>query len=1402
MPQPQYGLAVGIDGTQAQSGARTVTRSLDDISRSATSSTSNIDLLQQQMSKMGGVTGMLKTAVEGMAAAFAAWKLMDLVRDSSLLAARVETLGVVMRAVGNNAGYSGKEMDGFAKSIAAQGITTEASRQSAVRLAQAQVDMTKASGLARIAQDAAVIANTNSSDAFDRMTTGISTGQAIILHHMGLMVNFEKGYQDLAATLGKTSTDLTENEKTTARVNEVMRAGAGIAGSYESAMGTAGKQLNSMARFTDELKLAWGALGLPTLTLLVSNLTEALKEMNKETAANKSGIKDAGASWASFTDDVLTRLKKDLSQVSALLLDMKSGLYLLGAIAATPGMVAGDGLVKRMLAQSNAAADSAKAIRDYADAVKAADNGLPARDTSDLHMMAVGQMQLEDKRIAAGNAARALEASKKKEVEYTDVTEAHWRKYSDTIEHMNKQIRDSNPFLDELAKKLTAVDDETNKAIRSTPEYTKSLTAAGEALKHNITLADDLTKAIYNTSQEFQGYLDASGQATPQNNAAGDFNIRNEEMLALVEQLKPTAGLDQLNDQIRKLTGMMEDAPERAAEFSDAIGRLKYDAGQGSAFYGMTAAIREYGVAAADVGRQVHDTFINAFQSIEQALTNMITKGKGDFHSLLSSLGTDIAGMLVKQNVTGPITSFLGQAISGQGTSGLSGLFSTGSMFFANITEGVKAGASTGILSGFKEGFSTMISGGSTNFAGGLGMMLPAAGTAGIAAYAANSYFGPGGLWNKSNDEQKAWRGAAMTNPIGWTALGLDWATGGGLFGTNWNSKGSGVMLGVDSGDIGGHFYQDQSRKKAFWGGTQNRTILSDLDNPWTEFVHEQYDSITSAIKVGGRILGDKTVSETLKSFSSASTKISLSGLSSEDQQKAVQTYFQNLTNDAIKKLYPEIEQFTKLGEDAATAFNRITTSLQAVNEAATITGNKALSTSLSSGNDDSSIVTAVGGASNLASLSDQYSKTVNTDDAYSAAKAAADHRSIAMALADQNVTIPQTISDYKNLVEAQDLSTQSGRDLYAILLQLAPTFADLKSIADTTDTALTELKANQSKLDQDAAGRGMVAQGLGYTAQLYKLQVEQENELVEARKKGLDVTKLLTTQQEEYAKAVSDIYKTAASEAISVQENILQGLTEILKSNASPLQKYEADKTAYETTKALALQGDKQALADLTGKVTAMLDSSSAYNASSAQFQADKADAVATLAGLAGLGTSSPTLEAAQSQLSTLQSIQTALSEGNKDQVQYLKGLLNNTGILAQYLTGYLANLPGSGTQTAAQAITSLPSFAVGSPGLPSDMLAQVHQNEIIMDATTSQALQRYGIQVGVADNYGTSFSAGLQATNSILEMQVRYLSMIEQNTAASVRVEQAVGIKMIGLTEQLVANSEEVKRKIRQGA
>jgi hypothetical protein len=244
-------------------------------------------------------------AVVGLTAAFSAVKIVDFVKEITLAAARYETLGVVMTVVGKTANYTGVEMEKFSQALMKTGISMTESRSNITKMTQAHLDLTKSTELARIAQDAAVIGNINSSDAFAHMVYGIQSAQVEVLRTIGINVSFEESYKTLSAQLGKTSNELTQAEKSTARMNAVLEQGKTIAGVYEAAMGTAQKQILSMKRYMDDLKVSAGQAFTPALTEIVTAITEKFKEASKYLKDNKDDIEKWGIEFAWRVGDAI-----------------------------------------------------------------------------------------------------------------------------------------------------------------------------------------------------------------------------------------------------------------------------------------------------------------------------------------------------------------------------------------------------------------------------------------------------------------------------------------------------------------------------------------------------------------------------------------------------------------------------------------------------------------------------------------------------------------------------------------------------------------------------------------------------------------------------------------------------------------------------------------------------------------------------------------------------------------------------------------------------------------------------------------------------------------------------------------------------------------------------------------
>lgn len=95
---------------------------------------------------------------------------------------------------------------------------------------------------------------------------------------------------------------------------------------------------------------------------------------------------------------------------------------------------------------------------------------------------------------------------------------------------------------------------------------------------------------------------------------------------------------------------------------------------------GASEAARNYFDESQNVFKQTEEAVSSAFAGMEEALVNFVKTGKLDFKSLVDSIISDIARIVIKQQITGPLAGLLSSALGGLGGAGGGG-FGTGAAF-------------------------------------------------------------------------------------------------------------------------------------------------------------------------------------------------------------------------------------------------------------------------------------------------------------------------------------------------------------------------------------------------------------------------------------------------------------------------------------------------------------------------------------------------------------------------------------------------------------------------------------------------------------------------------------------------------------------------------------------------
>ncbi|HEY6872910.1 MAG TPA: hypothetical protein VI298_09320 [Geobacteraceae bacterium] len=664
-------------------------------------------------------------------------------------------------------------------------------------------------------------------------------------------------------------------------------------------------------------------------------------------------------------------------------------------------------------------------------------------------------------------------------------------------------------------------------------------------------------------------------------------------------------------------------------------------------------------------------------------------------------------------------------------------------------------------------------------------------------------YYVPPSPLNKSwdnffNDTKKM---GDIFNPVnaGWTAMtGPISDLGKAMFGwgNDWYTKAQGISLGIKGGDFDARGYLDRQKDGGWFSDDEHATQYLALDSTLKGALSGYLQSIKETIVRGVVATG------TSADFNLASlpdTHIQTSGRKPEDIQKDLEAWYTKAA-DTLAQTVTGLKDFTFYGESAFDALVRLSTSLQGVNDKLSLIGATLISSTLEGANAAYHLQDMFGGLDKFGSAVDGYMKAVFTAAQQKQMEAADAQRQVNVAFAEMGIAVPATRQQFAGLVDSLDLSTSSGQALFAALMQIAPEFGTVQKYAE-------EMAKAQKELNDNLTDRELAARGLNYTEKLYKLHIDQEKELADAREKGLDVQRLLLVQQLEYQKEIADLQKAAADEAkstlsaaLSSQVSVLEGLKSILGgdlSTLSPERKYLQLRASFAAMANQALAGDATALAGISQAGQDFLSSSRGYNASGAGYVDDYNRVVAVLSQLGGLDTTNPTLEIAQNQLSALQSLQTALDRNDAAQLSVLQDVLGvnsvTAGLMAQWLATYPATAPAA--QTAQQALAALnrPSFDVGSPFIPYDMTADIHRGEKIIDAQSSAILSRYGIKVQAQQGGDTS------ETLEELKQTVAELKESNRQLSAIVRVLSAGFQQSKKIEDELLGEVKEVRRKIR---
>lgn len=194
------------------------------------------------------------------------------------------------------------------------------------------------------------------------------------------------------------------------------------------------------------------------------------------------------------------------------------------------------------------------------------------------------------------------------------------------------------------------------------------------------------------------------------------------------------------------------------------------------------------------------------------------------------------------------------------------------------------------------------------------------------------------------------------------------------------------------------------------------------------------------------------------------------------DFEKAAQQFTADLIEQVAKAVLGD-QTLVRAGETSAQALDRLATSLQVTNAAFDTLGTTLFDASLQGGSFASQLIDLFGGVDQFNQATTSYFQNFYSE----AERTETATRQLSEALGQLGISLPESRDAYRQLVESQDLTTESGRATYAALIQLSGAFATLNPEVQDTVTAVEGISETLRRLQEegrDLERELLVAQG------------------------------------------------------------------------------------------------------------------------------------------------------------------------------------------------------------------------------------------------------------------------------------------------------------------------------------
>ena len=766
--------------------------------------------------------------------------------------------------------------------------------------------------------------------------------------------------------------------------------------------------------------------------------------------------------------------------------------------------------------QRNQLVDATQALKDYANANQKVADVAPGATTKG--PIALSAPKIDKAAISAAN--RELGEQSKLLAELNGLSGSFykdWDRLTAVFKKGGLSLEQLTAAQESLLSKQPGIKAAADAQAKATEAIAKAeLAAAQSREKYLVSLDAGLDKIKADT----QAQIEATKRLGLSKEAIAKLDAAKLEMLATDLELQA----------IKKLEKNLDEEAYNALKAQAAAYRDLAKAKEGGA---AREAVLEAEKVSADAAKSALDEWKKTADDIERALTDSLMRGFESGKDMVSSLRDYIVNAFKTMVVKVAVKAIMG-SISGfdTGTGGATGASGKGGFDYTSMFS--SQGFESAAANGFDKAGQFLINNSGTNEALGdfgasltsnsakLGQYTNTLAT-GLSYVDAATKFKDGSYGESIGQAAGTYIGGPIGGQIG-AALGaaLDDAINytieakGGAYVAQASGMGaSSVALRSDFEQNGG----------LFGGGTTQNSEWADADASIRGYFDTSIAATTASVKKYADALG--LAPDAVDGFKKQ-IEVSITGLDAAGQQAAINKAIGGFVDEMVTSAYGgALSALSKTGETSGQTLERLAVSLGAVNASFDALGRTLLPIGVEGAATAAALADVFGGLDKLQAGVGAYYQAFYSETE----RAANGVANLQEAFASLGIAVPESKEAFRALVDSLDVTTDSGRNLYASVINLAPAFEQASQAAQ-------------------AAAQIMLSaiQNYGTSAEVRDFQVNQIGDALRAAGIGVDNATIASGTRDQYRAAYEQFVAsgdTKAANALLAQQQAFASITQ-----------------------------------------------------------------------------------------------------------------------------------------------------------------------------------------------------------------------------------------------------------------